>query len=157
MERSCLILALFAVTLVALLGCSGEPQVAGVVPVTGTVKQKGSPLAGATVTFAPAGQTAGARAASGKTDDSGRFKLTTLKADDGALPGDYQVTVTKTETIGKTYTIEEANEYYNKNQKSPPPPETKHLLAEKYSKGTTSGLKASVKKGDKNDFTFEVE
>ena len=108
------------------------------------------------MTFSPvAGSTA--RAASATTDKDGRFQLTTLKGGDGAMPGDFLVTVTKTETVGKAYTQEEANEYYNKFQKQPPSPEIKSVVDQKYSKGETSGLKATVKKGEKNDFTFEVE
>ncbi len=156
MKRNCVVLALLATTLVAVLGCSGEAKLEGLVQVTGIVNQKGSPLAGATVTFSPVGKGEG-KAASGKTDSNGRFKVTTLKADDGAIPGDYQVTVEKKETVGKTYTQEEANDYYMKHQKQPPAPEVKQLVAEKFTKAATSGLKATVKKGDKNDFTFDVE
>lgn len=153
MVRSWLVLALFGVALA--IGCSGEGSVEGVVPVSGTVTQKGAPLAGASVGFAPTGE--GGKAASGKTDATGRFKLTTLKADDGALPGDYSVTVSKTELVGKQYTQEEANQYYNEHKKSPPSPEIKKLVAEKFSKIDATPLKATVKKGDKNDFTFDVE
>lgn len=137
-------------------GCSGESKLEGTVPVTGTVTQKGTPLAGASVMFSPAGQSSG-RAAAAKTDDSGRFKLTSLQAGDGAMPGDYNVAITKTELVGKQYSVEEANEYYNKNQKQPPAPQRKELVAPKYGQASTSGLKASVKAGQKNDFTFDVE
>jgi len=156
MKRSHVLFAWVAVAGIVVVGCSSESGIPGTAPVSGTVKQKGAPLADATVTFAPAGQSSG-RAASGKTDASGKFTLTTLKAGDGAMPGEYSVTVTKTEMIGKTYTPEEANEYYSKHQKSPPPPQIKNVLPEKYAKGDTSGLKATVKKGDKNEFNFDVE
>ena len=76
------------VVALALLGCSsGSEKLSGVVPATGVVKQKGQPLAGATVTFSPTAtqdQASGkARAASATTDESGRFKLTTLNPGDG--------------------------------------------------------------------------
>lgn len=154
-KRNYLFLALFAAATAAVLGCSGKTGLKGLVPVSGIVTLKGAPLAGAVVSFVPV--TPGARAAAATTDPEGRFKLTTLVAEDGAAPGEYQVTVSKTETIGKTYTPEEANEYYNKNMKSPPSPEMKNVVAEKFSKAGTSGLKASVKAGDKNEFTFDVE
>ena len=155
MIRSCLMIVIMA-AVVVVIGCSGEAKLAGTVPATGTVKQKGAPLAGATVTFGPAGQS-GARAASGKTDASGQFTLTTLKANDGAMPGDYEVTVTKREAVGKAYTPEEANKYYSEHHKSPPAPEFKHALPEKYAKGATSGLKATVKSSGKNEFSFDIE
>jgi hypothetical protein len=151
MKRTCAILALLAV-----LGCSGEVKLEGTSVVSGTVKQKGTPLAGATVSFSPVGQGAG-KAASGTTDAQGQFTLTTLKAGDGALPGEYQVTVVKNESVGKAYSQEESQQYYMKHQKMPPAPATKSIVAEKFTKAATSGLTASVKKGTKNEFTFEVE
>lgn len=156
MKRSRSIFAFLAVAAVAVMGCSKESGVQGTAPVSGTVKQKGAPVEGATVIFSPVGQSSG-RAASGKTDATGKFTLTTLKAGDGALPGDYEVTVTKIETTGKTFTGEEAREYYSKFQKPPPAPQSKSVLPEKYSKAAASGLKATVKKGDKNEFNFDVD
>ncbi len=156
MERRGLTLVLSAFVTFALVGCSKESRIEGTVPVTGTVKSKGAPLEGATVTFSPVAQ-GSAKAASGQTDAQGRFTLTTLKANDGALPGEYGVIVVKTETVGKTYSEKERQDYYNKHMKMPPAPETKSLVAPKFGKADTSGLKATVKKGDKNEFTFEVE
>jgi hypothetical protein len=112
--------------------------------------------AGRAASGSPTGQNAG-RAASGMTDANGRCKLTTLKAEDGALPGDYLVAVIKTKTVGKTYTQDEYREYYNKHKKSPPEPESQNLLADKYSRSGSSGFKATVKKGDKNEFPFDLE
>jgi hypothetical protein len=161
MTRSCprsaplFLLVATLVTTGSLAGCGTKAVgVDGTVPVTGTVTQKGAPLAGATVTFAPSGT---ARSASGVTDPQGKFALTTLKPGDGAMPGEYKVTVTKMEPVGKVYTQEEANEYYNKNQKAPPSPEMKNAVAEKFSKIDSSGLSASVKGSGKNEFTFDVE
>jgi hypothetical protein len=52
----------------------------------------GAPLAGAAVSFVP--QTQGVeRLATGRTDADGEFTLTTLRTDDGAVPGEYKVTV----------------------------------------------------------------
>jgi hypothetical protein len=68
-------------------GCGGS----GTVKVRGTVTLDGKPLRGAVVTFVPSGEKG--RAASGATQADGSFQLTTFKPDDGALPGDYKVTV----------------------------------------------------------------
>lgn len=155
MKQSCWILALLMAVCVGVLGCGGGGEgLSGTVRVKGVVKQGGAPLAGATVTFAPTAE--GTRAASGITDASGQFTLTTLQAGDGAFPGEYKVTVTKTELVGKQYTPEEANEYYNQYQTQPPAPEIKSLLDDKYGNAETSGLSASVTQGGPNDFTFEV-
>ncbi len=151
-----LILVLSAVAAIAMIGCSREASIPGTVPVTGIVKYKGAPLEGATVVFSPADQTSG-RAASGKTDAGGKFTLSTLKPGDGALPGEYSVAVTKMETEGKPLTDEEARQYYNKYQKPPPAPKSKSAIPEKYSVAATSGLKATVKKGDKNEFSFDCD
>jgi hypothetical protein len=156
MTRSCFLLIVLTTISAGALGCGGGGSgLDGTVPVSGTVTQKGTALAGATVTFVPSGQ--GARAASAITDANGQFTLTTLTAGDGAFPGDYQVTVIKTETIGKVYTPEEANAYYGQHQTQPPAPEIKNMLDQKYADATTSGLTASVKQGEKNDFTFDLE
>jgi len=80
-----------AVALAAALagpGCGG-----GKVPVTGNVLLDGKPLEGATVTFHPAEQGKG-QMATGTTDKDGVFRLSTTKPDDGAVPGEYKVTVT---------------------------------------------------------------
>jgi hypothetical protein len=63
------------------------------VKVQGAVTLDGKPLAGAMVTFLPSGEKGGGRPAGGRTDADGSFRLTTFKADDGALPGHYRVTV----------------------------------------------------------------
>ena len=73
------------------------------------------------------------------------------------MPGEYKVTITKKEMVGKEYTEEEANAYYNEHQKQPPAPEMKNLIDEKYSNADTSGLMASVPEGGVTDLKYEVE
>ena len=69
-------------------GCSRGSKT---IPVQGTVKLDGRPLANASVSFIAEGS--GARDAFGCTDAEGVFHLSTLKSGDGALPGKYKVTV----------------------------------------------------------------
>jgi hypothetical protein len=71
-------------------GCSGAGRP---VKVNGIVTVDGTPVRAAIVTFAPLAA-AGGRAASGQTDDTGAFHLTTFTTGDGALPGEYKVIVT---------------------------------------------------------------
>src|SRR5262245_17553382 len=66
-------------------GCQKSPTV----PVTGTLTLDGQPAGQAELIFTP---THG-RVASGVTDDSGRFQLSTNKPNDGAVPGDHAVTI----------------------------------------------------------------
>ena len=155
MKRSIWILAFSALCCCGLLGCGGGGStLEGTVPVSGIVTQSGAPLEGAAVTFAPTG---GGRAASGLTDASGEFTMTTLDPGDGAFPGDYQVAITKKEMSGKEYTEDEANAYYNQHQRQPPAPEMKNLIDEKYSQAGTSGLTATVPEDGISDLKYEVE
>jgi hypothetical protein len=87
----------WAMLAVALLGAfSGCGAKAGkAVKVSGIVTLEGTPLAGAKVTYYPASGDAPPMAI---TDNAGRFELSTFdlktrKSTEGALPGEYKVTV----------------------------------------------------------------
>lgn len=138
-------------TSVLLAGCGGTTGVAGVVPVSGTVDYQGQAVAGATVVFHPDGE---GRAASGITDAQGRFALTTLTAGDGALPGAYQVTVTKTEVIGGGTGDEEPGSSALGQAAGPT---VNSLLPEKYSRLETSGLTAEVAAGGENQVVLRLD
>src|SRR5215469_13536013 len=75
--------------LLYVLGCSDDGM-AKRYPVSGTVKYNGQPVAKARINFTPKG--AGHQGASGMVEN-GSFTLTTLSPGDGALPGEYVVTV----------------------------------------------------------------
>ena len=155
MKRSISILAFSTLCCCGLLGCGGGGStLEGTVPVSGIVTQSGAPLEGAAVTFAPTGA---GRSASGLTDATGKFTLTTLDPGDGAMPGDYQVTITKKEMVGREYTEEEANAYYSQHQTQPPAPEMKNSVNEKYSQPDSSGLLATVPADGVSDLKYEVE
>ena len=84
-----------------LCGCDRTPRLTGLVNASGTLTHEGNPVEGASIMFAPApGSSADNRAASAKTDASGRFTLMTLVPGDGAFPGTYRVMVNKTEAAG---------------------------------------------------------
>jgi hypothetical protein len=80
---------LAAALLLAGAGCGGKTKP---VPVEGVVLLDGKPLKGALVTFVP--EDGRGRVAAGLSDDDGKFELTTSTSGDGALPGNYKVTVT---------------------------------------------------------------
>jgi hypothetical protein len=134
-------LRLFVVAVVlsaASLGCSQSDTVA----VTGTVTLNGAPAADTEVMFNP---TTGGRFASGHTDSSGHFAIETAKPGDGALPGEYVVTL---------------GEYYPPG-KAPAMPKGGGPLPSrfppKYGNPSESPLKATVERGKKNDFQFDVK
>jgi hypothetical protein len=70
-------------------GCGGKDRP---VKVEGVVTLDGEAVQGAIVSFLP--DEGGGRFACGMTGKDGSFRLMTYKPDDGALPGDYRVTVT---------------------------------------------------------------
>jgi hypothetical protein len=80
--------------LVFLVGCQKRASDAGLVPVGGTVRLDGKPLAKATVTFIPQGATRGF-GSEAVTNEAGEFKLKSRRAGDGAVAGTYKVTISK--------------------------------------------------------------
>jgi hypothetical protein len=152
-------------------GCGGTAKDAPkTIAVTGTVNFKGQPLAGAMVVFAPTSP--GLRAATGTTDSSGRFKLTTLAPGDGAMAGSYTVTVAKSEggpaAPSSIASLSEAEKRdpqamkaaWEKDKAAAKEAEksaAKTVLPSKYGSAKDSGLTAEVKSGGKNDFTFDLK
>jgi hypothetical protein len=84
------LIILFLVTTISLSGCSSANKP---VEVEGVVLLDNEPVAEATVLFIPDGSTG--QPAHGMTDENGKFQLSTFKENDGALPGTYKVTITK--------------------------------------------------------------
>jgi hypothetical protein len=135
----------------ASLGCSkgnsgGDPNGR---PVTGTVTYKGSPVEGATVTFVSPNNSA-----FGMTDAQGKFKLKTANGENVSL-GDYQVTVVKKEAPPAA-APSTPEEYVPPDPNAPPPPAPKDLLPAKYGDTKSSGLTATVKADDANDFPLQL-
>jgi hypothetical protein len=128
---------LLACAALAVVGCSQS----GIVKVTGTVTLNGQPTDQAEVMFNPK---KGGRIATGVTDSSGHFSLSTTKPGDGADPGEYTVTL---------------NEYYPPG-KAPALPRGGGPLpsrfAPKYGDPTQTPLTATVERGKTNDFKFDA-
>jgi len=96
-SRSAFFAASWLIALLADAGCSPNPKLP-TVPAAGTVTYKGEPVEGAEITFMPLSPESG-KPALAVTDAQGRFTLQTsaggtAKAD-GALVGEYSVTVVK--------------------------------------------------------------
>ena len=146
---------LLLVSLVAFaVGCGGSMGPPPV-PVSGKV------TLGATVTFL---STTGGRSASGKTGSDGSFKLSTINTDDGARPGEYNVTIAKIESklAGKETDVEkgEYGENYDAMMMGAASNDMskvqKNTLPDKYASPTESGLSRTVVKGEENNFLFDL-
>jgi hypothetical protein len=99
------------VALTALTGCDSRPTR---VPVSGKVLIDGQPLKFGGVTFVPEG----GRSSSGALDQDGKFSLTCLTPNDGALIGKHQIQVIATETINDTTIRIHAPKKYGELQSS---------------------------------------
>lgn len=127
------------------IGCSGsEPERPNTVAATGKVTYNGEAVEGATVTFVPQD---GGHAAVGVTDATGAFSLMTFVANDGAVPGSYQVKIAKfdasqqapaADTDGLSEDQMPSNDIAS--QASAP----KNLLPVKYANTSTSGITETV-------------
>jgi hypothetical protein len=135
-------------------GCSRGEQRPAVTPVSGTVTYNGNPVEGAIVSFSSSG---GKPAATGVTDASGKYALHTFVEGDGAAPGDYIVTLSKTSVDDplKGKTTDEISEMHASG-KPVPQAVVKHLLPQKYSTVQDSPEKASVKAGEPNVIDFKL-
>lgn len=153
---------LFVLCTVFLTGCGDSAARPVLIPVSGTVNYNGSPVEGATVTFATA---TSARSSSGETDSSGKFRLTTFDTNDGAPVGDYVITIAKFEAEATVDTSagsspEKMKEMMDKQKAMmsgvAPVTVPKAKLPLKYADGKTSGEKRKVIAGEANDFAFTL-
>lgn len=112
------------------------------VPVTGTVTYQGKVVPSAMVLFMPDK----GPPAMGKTDSSGRFSLKTSNLGDGAIPGQYAVSITANETSGVFSEFAPDGGGTAK---------VKWLIPEKYSIASSSGLSATVSR-ETSDYSFRL-
>lgn len=156
---------LVVVVAVALAGCGGSSGFPKTYPVTGTVKLNGKPIDGAMITFQLEG---GKQNAIGTTDKNGEFSLSMFRPGDGAIPGQYKVSIKKEEAApaptnvpppGQIGSAELAADYA-------PPVEAKGStggkkkseVPEKYGNDQTSGLRATVtESASSNKFDFDLK
>lgn len=150
----------WAVLMMLLSGCGGG-EGPKLVPARGTVKYKGNPVAGATVTFVfPDNQIS-----TGITDENGRFNLTT-GGRPGAPIGKAKVSISKqttaTGTLAKSpdqLTPEDMVKMYaakGGEAMKGAAQEVKSEIPTKYSNPDSSGFTANVQASD-NDFLFEMQ
>ncbi len=114
---------------------------------------KGSPVEGAQVTFI---NDSGPPPSFGKTDASGKAKMTTYAAFDGATLGSHKVAVAKQEFDGpQPKSVADVDDPSYNGVGATPVTKVKDLLPKKYGQPTTSGLTATVEK-KKNEIKLEL-
>lgn len=150
----------------AMLGCN-QGGSSGTVPVSGVITLDGTPVEGATVSFAPTGGEG--VAAAGMTDAKGRYELTTQEPGDGAMPGKYMVMISKVQTapdpgaeaVKPGMSPEEATEAVMKARDAAgltgeEGPAVTDLLPAKYKNPSQSGFTVEVAPG-KGEFNFDLK
>jgi hypothetical protein len=139
---------LLALACLALVGC--EPGKPAAVPAGGKVTfKKSTPAAGALVVFHPTDPATEKRIGGkpfGKVGEDGTFKLTSYEDGDGAPEGEYGVTV-QWEKKGKEAKFSLGSEGGGGQS----------VLNPKYGNPQQPFTKVTVKKGEPNQFTFEVD
>lgn len=154
------IVALFAGILI---GCGGSPndERPDRTPVSGSVSIGGVPVTGAIVVFSPETEGSG-RGATGITDDSGNFVLGTFSKDDGAVPGNYVVLVSKLEQSeseeADQIDVEDPNYDGAEEEETGTGEEVeaKSLIPDKFGKKGSSTLTATVGDDPVEGLTFDL-
>lgn len=143
------VVILSGLVLATLVGCGSSgpppgPKKLDVVPAGGTVTYQGMPVANATVSFQ---HSEGSASASGKTDASGKFTLSTYGTNDGAPVGKYKVTV----AVSAVQELEPGV--------LAPEPEGgfKSPIPERYGDPAQSGLEAEIPAGGKQDLAIDLQ
>lgn len=142
-----------ALTLVA-TGCGDDSGLAKRYPVSGKVTYKGEPVPKARIDFKAT--TPEGRDASGEVVD-GYYKLTTVDPGDGALPGDYKVTILAVDVdTAELEKIAKGGQFHHDKAFAKAQKTAKNLLPPRYKLPDTSGIEAKVEEHS-NTFDFPLE
>jgi hypothetical protein len=142
-----ILLLLFAL---AGLSCSGSASGKALFPVAGQVLLDEQPVPSALVVLHPLGTwEPGTNRPYGQTDTEGRFKVTTLRPDDGAPAGEYKVAILEVATEG-----EQGKGQQDEGRRDP-----KRLkkLPAKYANPETSGLRVQIREGSNQLDPFRLK
>jgi len=149
-----IVILLSVCVLVPVAGCGSKGQLSGLVPGHGVVFYDDVPLADANISFSPVQQGGTARGASASMDSNGAFQLMTLNRNDGVQPGEYVVTVTKTERPAPVDEETARKRMSGEIPAQPPDKTIKHLINPKYADEKTSGINVTI--GPKGDKKIEI-
>jgi hypothetical protein len=138
------------------LGCGDDTGLSKRYPVSGTVTYNGSKVAKGRINFIPVKSDQG-RPAAGDIED-GYYSLTTAEANDGAIPGSYNVTISALDVdISAGKTAPGAGQQFAQSKAAAKAVKAaKALVPLKYSSVDTSKLTADVKESS-NKFDFELK
>jgi hypothetical protein len=147
--------ALTAVGLALILGCGDDTGLEKRYPVSGMVTYNDKPVEKGQISFLPVDPTK-QRPANGTIVD-GRYSLTTATPGDGALPGEYRVTIISKE-VDDSITLETSKKKGGGPRQKDiarAAAKAKNLVPGKYQLPETSGLKRIVKEVS-NTFDFDL-
>lgn len=131
-----------------LAGCSGGNPLPGLVKLSGKVTYNGQPVGSGQVVFLPSTPGEG-RQAVGLLGEDGAFTLTTLKKNDGVLPGDYDVLVVAYDKPPGEPSREEREALAGKPWRKP-------LVPTRYTNVDTTDLRESVTADHPGVVTFDL-
>lgn len=167
-QRTMCDFAAAAAALLLCVGCGGGSEGRlPTSPVTGTVSVDGKPIAGAAITFHPV-EEEGTRPAFATTNDDGEFSLTTYDDGDGAVPGEYEISITK-KSLKPEVKVEQltpsgpdnpgGGDMYAKmmvGNRRESAAKDSGTIPGKYQDPKTSGLKRTVEPSGGNEFNFNL-
>ena len=133
---------------VFILGCGANPH-PELRRVSGRVIYKGRPIADATVAFY---SNESKRLATGYTDKSGSYSLTSYAEDDGALPGQHRVVVTKVEVAENSESLSMDDALKTRQREEP----SRHLLPKIYASSDTTPLIVTVNEDGQNEIQLDL-
>jgi hypothetical protein len=149
------LVSLFAfLGLTIMSGCGGEDDIGKRYSVSGKVTYKGEPVPKGIVTFTPEDSKSG-RPAAATIQSDGSYTLTTLPTSpgDGALPGNYLVSIAASD-VDISATQGKPGGMYRVDIITKAP--RKDFVPRKYGNANKSGLKAEVK-AETNRFDFDLQ
>jgi len=159
--RAATLAALAGVALMTVLGC-GDDGLARRYSVSGTVTYLGKPVESGSISFHPSDKKGHS---AGGTVTDGKFYISTVANEDGAVPGHYKVTIASQKQSLREGADPKLKLMYEKARATggvPIPPQvkkqlkTEHLVPEKYARPETTDLTADVKE-QSNWFPFELK
>jgi hypothetical protein len=145
MIKRFLVVGVVGLGLPFLYGCGDDTGLSSRYKVSGTVNYNGKPVEKGQITFHPAQEGGATRAANG-TITNGSYSLTTATPGDGALPGDYKVTIASLE-VDDSKVLETVKKYGGGGRQEDIGKATaaaKNLVPAKYQLADTSKLTAKV-------------
>ncbi len=154
MKTRILLAALMIPLVIVLAGCGDDTGLPKRYPVTGQVTYNGTPVEKGTITFKP--KDPASRAATGEIK-GGFYELTTAIPGDGAIPGEYFVTMS-----ARAPDTSEVEKFMQETGGSPKQDDVgeayakaEMLIPAKYEIPSTSGLERTVE-AQSNKFDFEL-